>query len=63
MTAGSIVTYSIVGLLLIAAMIILFIETKKPKQVRNQKMTTIALLLITASTLIIFIFSLIQSLS
>ncbi|SQE72786.1 Uncharacterised protein [Staphylococcus simulans] len=28
MAAGSIITYSIVGLLLIAAMIILFIETK-----------------------------------
>ncbi|MDY5059279.1 hypothetical protein [Staphylococcus simulans] len=63
MTTGSIITYSIVGLLLIAAMIILFIETKKPKQVRSQKMTIIALLLTTVSTLIIFIFSLIQSLS
>lgn len=37
MTTGSIITYSIVGLLLIAAMIILFIETKKTETSKKSK--------------------------
>lgn len=37
MTTGSIITYSIVGLLLIGAMIIQFIETKKTERSKESK--------------------------
>lgn len=60
MTIGSIITYCIVALLLIVAIVIIFKETRKPKQARSQKMTMIALCLTTLSTLIIFVFDLIQ---
>ncbi|MHD0396269.1 hypothetical protein ACY2DA_00055 [Staphylococcus simulans] len=60
MTIGSIITYCIVALLLIAAIVIIFKETRKPKQARSQKMTMLALFLTTLSTLIVFIMDLIQ---
>lgn len=63
MTTGSIITYSIVGLLLIGAMIIQFIETKKPKEARSQKMTVLALILSTISSLILIIYGLFRLLS
>lgn len=63
MTTGSIITYCIAGLLLIAAIAILLSETKKPKQVRSQKATVLVLALFLISSLMIFILSLIQSLS